>query len=106
MKKNPEPGVGKLSVLGVLLAKVERPPRKPGQEDEEYNQPMAQEYLNKVADSFTKEMDDGICVSYDNIEFQFNIIRWCSGGKRRSSNCFTGIILGPSKRSYRVWMEF
>ena len=65
--------VEKLSVLGVLLAKVERPPRKPGQEDEEYNA-MAQEYLNKVADSFTKEMDDGICVSYDNIEFQFNNI--------------------------------
>ena len=65
--------VEKLSVLGVLLAKVERPPRKPGQEDSEYLA-SAQEYLNKVADSFTKEMDDGICVSYDNIEFQFNNI--------------------------------
>ncbi|MGC8602146.1 MAG: hypothetical protein ACP5VS_00490 [Desulfomonilaceae bacterium] len=65
--------VEKLSVLGVLLAKVERPPRKPGQEDQEYLA-SAQEYLNKVADSFTKEMDDGICVSYDNIEFQFNNI--------------------------------
>ena len=60
----------KLSALGVMLAKVEPPPRLPGETQEAYDQ-KAQVFLDKIAKSVSNNMSSGLGVAYSNVEFSF-----------------------------------
>lgn len=60
----------KLSSLGVLLAKVQSPPREPSETQSEYDD-KARVYLEAIASSITENFTSGMGISYDNIEFQF-----------------------------------
>ena len=60
----------KLSSLGVLLAKVQSPPREPSETQAEYDD-KARIYLEAIASSITENFTTGMGISYDNIEFQF-----------------------------------
>ena len=60
----------KLSSLGVLLAKVQSPPREPSETQEEYDS-KARTYLEAIAGSITENFTTGMGISYDNIDFQF-----------------------------------
>jgi hypothetical protein len=60
----------KLSSLGVLLARVQSPPREPSETQKEYDD-KARGYLESIASSITDNFTTGMGISYDNIEFQF-----------------------------------
>ena len=60
----------KLSALGVMLAKVEPPPRLPGETQEAYDI-KAQVFLDKIAKSVSNNMSSGLGVAYSNVEFSF-----------------------------------
>ena len=60
----------KLSSLGVLLAKVQSPPREPSETQDEYDR-KARTYLEAIASSITENFTTGMGISYDNIDFQF-----------------------------------
>ena len=60
----------KLSSLGVLLAKVQSPPREPSETQEEYDA-KARTYLEAIASSITENFTTGMGISYDNIDFAF-----------------------------------
>lgn len=60
----------KLSSLGVLLARVQSPPREPAETQEQYDA-KARGYLESIASSITDNFTTGMGISYDNIEFQF-----------------------------------
>lgn len=60
----------KLSALGVMLAKVEPPPRLPGETQEKYDT-KSQVFLDKIAKSVSENMSNGLGVAYSNVEFTF-----------------------------------
>ncbi len=60
----------KVSALGVLLAKVEPPPREPGETQAAYDNKSAV-YLNEIANSLKNNLNSGLGVGYSNIEFNF-----------------------------------
>ena len=60
----------KLSSLGVLLAKVQSPPREPSETQAAYDE-KAQSYLEKIASTIHDNFTTGMGISYDNIDFAF-----------------------------------
>ena len=61
----------KISSLGVLLAKITSPPREPGETQTAYDQ-KAETYLQTMADTITNNLNNGLGIGYDNIDFQFS----------------------------------
>lgn len=60
----------KVSSLGVMLATVEPPPREPGETQSAYDD-KAGAYLQNIADTITSNLNNGLGIGYNNIQFQF-----------------------------------
>jgi hypothetical protein len=60
----------KISVFGVLWGQVKSPPRMPGEEQSAYDA-RASIYLDKIAKSVAANLNSGMGIAYDNVQFTF-----------------------------------
>ena len=60
----------KISIFGVLLGQVKSPPRMPGEEQSSYDA-RSSVYLQKIAKTIADNLNSGIGIAYDNVEFTF-----------------------------------